>query len=866
MSSKRIEFIEIDLQKCQNTYGVAPCTAAVGVTGADKCYNCRATCQDLANIDEAPETVRFSKPSTLVRFDLDASPNITVPNIEGISYAPPELKLGESIGVRASITVQFKDHQSPDTDASGDKYQAERSYDAWSQGTYFGKLRARYPSLQGLPLRWIVGTDDQLIANMETRHFVIDANSGPNTAGVFTITARDILRLTQGDQSVAPEITDRSTTTVFGTGSTGFGIATPLNTDPLVTNAPGYIVLAGQEIVSYTTAFAGPSNSQIVVQTRGEFGTEPVDNSAGDVVDFQRVASFPGQSPADILYSLITDYAGIDPTFVPLADWQNEADTYINRNYGSNIAEPTSVVQLINELLEQTASTMWWDNEAQLIRWQVLKQPPQGAATFDDNNTLRGSFNISDDYNRRVSRCYVYFGQVNPLLQLDEKRNYAVRVLRQEIESEAFFDNKAAYKTILSRWIASTSRETAEKLGDLILQRFSFPPRKIGFKLLRDSGVTVPQLGGAYNAANLFLQDETGAAKTIPFQVTGLTPMNTDYTVRGEEILFNEVIAPDDPNVFNITLDTSRTDGVNIREIFDIESPNPPTVDTVVNVTVAQGVVIGSDSASVPSIVSGDWPLGMDPINLVNNGTIVGRGGNGGTGGRLQVALGFSASSFSVISSINGGNGQPGGDAIEATFDIDLTNNGLIGGGGGGGGGNGAAAGSGGSTATGDDKDSIVFIGGSGGAGGAGSVSGNGASGLSSSYSFTNPAYSGNWVEGSPFGSVVGGLAGSLEDGGARPAAAGMTFSNAQYSNGVVSSGGGVGQDGGEGGDLGQAGKDGSDGVVNQTDFTGGGAPFVTFRNAATTGGNGGAAGNAIVQNGGTVNILVAGDIRGAIV
>lgn len=865
MSSKRIEFIEIDLQKCQNTYGIAPCTASVGVTGEQKCFNCRSTCQDLANIDEAPETVRYSKPSTLVRFDLEATPNITVPNIESINYAPPELKLGESIGVRASITVTFRDHQSPDADASGDQYLKDRAYDAWSQGTYFGKFRARYPSLQGLPLRWIVGTDDQLIANMETRHFVIDSNTGPNTAGVFTVTAKDVLRLTQGDQSVCPEITDRNTSTVFGTASTGFTIATPLKTDPLVTNAPGYIVLAGQEIVSYTTAFAGPDNSQIVVSTRGEFGTEPVDNSAGDVVDFQRMASFPGQSPADIFYSLLVDYANIDPSFIALADWQNEADVNINRNYGTNIAEPTSVVQLINELLEQTASTMWWDNEVQLIRWQVLKKTPQGAAVYNDSNTLQGSFNIADDYSKRVSRCYVYFGQVNPLLNLDEKRNYAVRVLRQEIESEAFFDFKPAYKTILSRWILATSRDTAEKLGDLILQRFSLPPRKIGFKLLRDSGVSVPQLGGAYNVSNLFLQDATGAAHSIPFQVTGIVPSNTTYTVRGEEILFNEVITPDDPDTVNIDI-PSGEDGVNIRELFDAQVPNPPTVNTVVNVRIAQGVVVGSTSSSTPAIVTGSWPVGMAPINVENNGYIVGRGGNGGAGGFIVALLGAGAGSFSTLSEIQGGNGQDGGDAFELNHDVNLTNNGVIGGGGGGGGGNGAAVGTGGSSATGDDIDSITFIGGSGGAGGAGSVSGSGAAGRNSSYQFTNINFAPNWTEGTPFGSIVGGLAGSLEEGGGRATIAGMDFSNAQYRNNSISAVNIPGQDGGAGGDLGQAGKDGSDGLMNQDDFTGPGAPFVIFRNATTNGGFGGAAGRAIVQNGGTLNIIVAGDIRGAIV
>src|SRR3954465_10733275 len=41
-----VTILEVDLDYCANTYGVAPCTAAVGVTGSAKCFNTRKTCQD----------------------------------------------------------------------------------------------------------------------------------------------------------------------------------------------------------------------------------------------------------------------------------------------------------------------------------------------------------------------------------------------------------------------------------------------------------------------------------------------------------------------------------------------------------------------------------------------------------------------------------------------------------------------------------------------------------------------------------------------------------------------------------------------------------------------------------------------------
>ena len=74
------------------------------------------------------------------------------------------------------------------------------------------------------------------------------------------------------------------------------------------------------------------------------------------------------------------------------------------------------------------------------------------------------------------------------------------------------------------------------------------------------------------------------------------------------------------------------------------------------------GVVFG------PTISTGSWPAGAT-ITLINNGKILGRGGDGGF----------------VNDSILQANGLPGATAIKATFPITIINNNLIGGGGGGG-------------------------------------------------------------------------------------------------------------------------------------------------------------------------------------
>lgn len=91
--------------------------------------------------------------------------------------------------------------------------------------------------------------------------------------------------------------------------------------------------------------------------------------------------------------------------------------------------------------------------------------------------------------------------------------------------------------------------------------------------------------------------------------------------------------------------------------------------------TVASGIYISSNSTGTPALtISGSFPGGVE---LINNGYIVGRGGNGGNTG---------------VYSPNEQPGAAGGLALSVSSSVTITNNNTIGGGGGGGGGGGRGA------------------------------------------------------------------------------------------------------------------------------------------------------------------------------
>lgn len=222
-------------------------------------------------------------------------------------------------------------------------------------------------------------------------------------------------------------------------------------------------------------------------------------------------------------------------------------------------------------------------------------------------------------------------------------------------------------------------------------------------------------------------------------------------------------------------------------------------------ITIAPNVYIYSTTTSLPALtVETGWPNG---ISIINNGYIVGKGGDGGSGPNLAQASA-------------GGGGNPGGNggtALEIFINCTITNNGTIGGGGGGGGSQGGPQLAGGTW--------YYTYGGAGGGGGAGFGSG----GVKSPYS------AGGVMDGQPGALLSGGNAGS---------------GNA-YNTGVAGSGTnpGTGSGGGGGGGLGANGGRGNSEVVNQI----------------PGGGGGGAGGKAVNLNGYTINWLVTGTRLGTI-
>jgi len=97
------------------------------------------------------------------------------------------------------------------------------------------------------------------------------------------------------------------------------------------------------------------------------------------------------------------------------------------------------------------------------------------------------------------------------------------------------------------------------------------------------------------------------------------------------------------------------------------------TTDANITVTINSPAIVNASSTGTPAFnVGSPWPAGS-LLTVVNNGVILGRGGNGGNG--------------------NGGTGNSGGTGLNTGRAVTMTNNNRIAGGGGGGGAGGQGTG-----------------------------------------------------------------------------------------------------------------------------------------------------------------------------
>lgn len=460
-----ITIVEIDQDFCSLTYGSAPCTASLGVTGSSKCYNTLTTCQDTANYDLSTLTLRFCSQSR--SFPSPSEPELYLPIVESVSTNPTQINIAngnrdmQPLGKRSSVTIVMRDI--PYDDARVDKYLTDRGFDPLTRSSFWVKFLKRNLYYQNRPLRVREGYIGQAVGDMRTRHYIIDKISGVDSNGRVRIVAKDILKLAEDKRAQAP------------VASPGVLLAAITNVAVSATLSPTGIgnsdypasgkVAIGKEIISFTRS------GDVLTLTRAQNNTEAAAHGAGDTVQLCFVVTNERVEAA--INTLLVDYGNIDSSYVPLTDWEEEADTWLNDAIiNAVVTKPTGVSELVGELCEQGGCFIWWDDVAQEIKFRASR-PASKASIVDidsDSNIVAESVSIDRAPDDRLSQVWIYYDQVDPTQGTDDASNFNLLRISADLNAEDITQyGESRVRKIFSRWLNSTGASQTSVLGSRIL-------------------------------------------------------------------------------------------------------------------------------------------------------------------------------------------------------------------------------------------------------------------------------------------------------------------------------------------------------------------------------------------------------------
>ena len=432
-----VTIVAIDQDLCSRTYGVAPCTAAVGTTGAHKCYRTRKTCQDPENYDLGlPLALLFGNP----QFGPFPGYNI-LPFLVSVSTSPTRINIGGrkgrdgSLGKRASVTIVMQD--APHSDNLVDPYLSERTWDPLDRGTFWSKWLARTPYYFGRPIRIIEGYRGENVATFTSRHYVIDKVEGPDSSGKVTIRASDLLRLADNDVAKVTGLSPGYLSVAIDSSITAFVVDGAGAGDYETSDG---LLRIEDEVITYATAsYSTPLGLWTFVgATRGAYNTTAAAHEADATT--QKCLDFSGMQAWEAIRELLVTHAGIPGSYIDDAAWQAEAETWTgNYKVSRQISAPTGVAAMLGELCEQSLLYIWWDEKNQKIRLRAVRpaMPSEVIALTEGQHLLQGMTKLRVRPEERLTEVWISHDLRSAVHPLGERASYLQTRARVDLEAES---------------------------------------------------------------------------------------------------------------------------------------------------------------------------------------------------------------------------------------------------------------------------------------------------------------------------------------------------------------------------------------------------------------------------------------------
>jgi hypothetical protein len=510
--------------KTTSTSATLACTATE--TGNAKCFNTRKTCNATASYFKVPFEVKFCLP----RSNLPIGEPM-LPVLDGqVRIAPTSVTAGKGLGKRSVGQTKIKDF--PHHDRGIDPYFNERTYDAETTGTFWGKWLARNPYFEGRTLKVYHGYINSPFSFNDFNVYEYDITdiSGPDN-GAVNITFKDVLIRTYKEKSQYP---------VKSLGELSADIASGAGTATLVPAGIGSSYPAsgtlsiGKEAITFTR-----STDTLTLTARAQYGTEAKDHKEGDAV--QLCATWSNTNVVDVLYELLVTGAGLPTSYIPYDDgatgtpenWDDELLLWLGTSLVNGILmKPEGIEKIIGELSRDFMFDIWWDALTQKVKIKALSPEPSGVTIntlTEGYNILKDSVKIKRDATQRISQVQVWYSKID-FSENDDIENFGAAKISADVSlptSDLY--GSEAIKVITSRWINNLAQ--ASTLSGRLLARFSDTPEIIEFEVgAKDD--TKFDMAGRVEINSWQFQGFTGANESKKFQVIEINENDPGHKVK----------------------------------------------------------------------------------------------------------------------------------------------------------------------------------------------------------------------------------------------------------------------------------------------------------------------------------------------
>jgi hypothetical protein len=562
------------VDKCSLVAGVGACTATE--TGDAKCFNTRKTCNDTANYDKTTVEVKFCLP----RSNLPIGEQM-FPALDGqVRIAPTSVTAGKGLGKRSVGSAKIKDF--PHHDRGIDPYFDERTYDAETTGTFWGKWLARNPYFEGRTLKVYHGYINNPFTYDDFNIYEYDITdiSGPDN-GAVNITFKDVLIRTYKEKSQYPvkSLGELSADIAAGDGTAvlvpaGIGSSYP---------ASGTLSI-GKEAITFTL-----TGDNLTLTDRAQYGTEAKDHKEGDAV--QLCATWSNTNVVDVLYELLVTGAGLPTSYIPYDDgatgtnenWDDELSQWLGTSLVNGILmKPEGIDKIIGELSQDFMFDVWWNALTQKVEIKALSPEPSGVTIntlTEGYNILKDSVKIKRDATQRISQVQVWYSKID-YSENNDIENFAAAKISADasVSSEDLYGSESI-KVITSRWIDNFAQ--ASTLSSRLLARFADTPEIIEFQVaVKDD--TKFYLAGRVEINSWQFQSFTGANDPKKFQVIEVNENDPGHKVKVTALTSSfsgryAFVAPNTTPDYSSASDTEKSSfGFIVADTLVFPDGNPP--------------------------------------------------------------------------------------------------------------------------------------------------------------------------------------------------------------------------------------------------------------------------------------------------